>query len=134
MRRDSQRSLGAQRNVCLEIAQKRGWNVVNIYEDPGFSAKDVKRPAFQRMMLDAENNLFDVVLVHKLDRFSRSIADTLSSFKHLDDHKVAFTSATENFDFSSAQGRLFFNMMTVFAQWYLENLSAVRCHMFCSKW
>ncbi len=117
-------SLGAQRNVCLEFAQKRGWNVVNIYEDPGFSAKDVKRPAFQRMMLDAENNFFDVVLVHKLDRFSRSIADTLSSFKRLDDHKVAFTSATENFDFSSAQGRLFFNMMTVFAQWYLENLSA----------
>ena len=117
-------SLDAQRNVCDEIAGKRGWKLVEVYEDPGFSAKDVKRPAFQKMMADAENDHFDVVLVHKLDRFSRSIGDTLTAFKHLDDCKVAFTSATENFDFSSAQGRMFFNMMTVFAQWYLENLSA----------
>ena len=117
-------SLDAQKSVCNEFAKKRGWKVKEIFEDPGFSAKDVKRPAFQKLMKDAGDDLFDVVLVHKLDRFSRSIGDTLSSFKHLDDNKVAFTSATENFDFSSAQGRLFFNMMTVFAQWYLENLSA----------
>jgi DNA invertase Pin-like site-specific DNA recombinase len=117
-------SLDAQRNVCVEFAQKRGWGVMEIYEDPGFSAKDIQRPAFQKLMKDVENGNFDVVMVHKLDRFSRSISDTLASFKFMDENKVAFTSATENFDFSTAQGRLFFNMMTVFAQWYLENLSA----------
>jgi DNA invertase Pin-like site-specific DNA recombinase len=117
-------SLDAQRNVCVEFAKKREWRVVEVYEDPGYSAKNNKRPAFQRMMKDADNGLFDVVLVHKLDRFSRSISDTLASFKSMDERKVAFTSATENFDFSTAQGRLFFNMMAIFAQWYLENLSA----------
>ena len=80
-------SLDAQKSVCNEFAKKRGWKVKEIFEDPGFSAKDVRRPAFQKLMKDAGDDLFDVVLVHKLDRFSRSIGDTLSSFKYLDDNK-----------------------------------------------
>ena len=117
-------SLDAQKNVCREVAEKRKWIVVEYYEDPGYSAKDDKRPAFKKMISDAEQEKFDVVLVHKLDRFSRSIEQTLSYFKYLNEHKVVFASATENFDFTRAEGRLFFNMMAVFAQWYLENLSA----------
>ncbi len=117
-------SLDAQRNFCQEFADKRQWVTVNIYEDPGFSAKDDKRPAFQKMIADAKEKAFDVILVHKLDRFSRSIEQTLAYFKMLNEHGVVFTSGTENFDFSRPEGRLFFNMMAVFAQWYLENLSA----------
>lgn len=117
-------SLDAQKNVCREVAEKRKWIVVGYYEDPGFSAKDDKRPAFKKMIVDAEQEKFDVVLVHKLDRFSRSIEQTLSYFRHLNEYGVVFASATENFDFTRAEGRLFFNMMAVFAQWYLENLSA----------
>ena len=117
-------SLGAQRRVCTDVAEKRGWNVYHVYEDPGFSAKDDRRPAFLQMMADAEQSLFQIILVHKLDRFSRSIENTLFYFKKMNQYNVVFASATENFDFSSSQGRLFFNMMAVFAQWYLENLSA----------
>jgi len=117
-------SLDAQKNVCREVAERRKWIVVNYYEDAGFSAKNDKRPAFKRMIADAEQEQFDVVLVHKLDRFSRSIEQTLSYFRHLNQYKVVFASATENFDFTRPEGRLFFNMMAVFAQWYLENLSA----------
>jgi len=110
---DNGHSLDAQRNACIAFAQKRGWQVREIYEDPGFSASDAKRPAFQTMMADAGNNLFDVVLVYKLNRFSRNIGDMLSSFKYLDDNKIALTSVEENFEVSSTLGRLF-NMMTVF--------------------
>ena len=106
-------SLDAQRNACIAFAQKRGWQVREIYEDPGFSAKDTQRPAFKTMMKDAGNSLFDVVLVYRLDRFSRNIGDMLSSFKYLDDNKIAFTSVEENFEFSSTEGRLL-KMMTVF--------------------
>lgn len=117
-------SLDAQKNVCREVAERRKWIVVGYYEDAGYSAKDDKRPDFKKMIADAEQEKFDVVLVHKLDRFSRSIEQTLNYFKHLNEHKVVFASATENFDFTRPEGRLFFNMMAVFAQWYLENLSA----------
>jgi site-specific DNA recombinase len=110
---DNGHSLDAQRNACIAFAQKRGWQVRDVYEDSGFSAKDVQRPAFKKMMTDAGNNLFDVVLVYKLDRFSRNIGDMLSSLKYLDDNKIAFTSVEENFEFSSTEGRLL-NMMTVF--------------------
>ena len=121
---DNGHSLDAQRNACIAFAQKRGWQVKEIYEDPGFSAKDVQRPAFKKMMMDAGEDLFDIVLVYKLDRFSRNFGDTLSSFKHLDDNKIAFTSVEESFDFSSAQGRSFFNTMSAMVQRYLENPSA----------
>ena len=109
---DNSHSLDAQRNACIAFAQKRGWQVREIYEDPGFSASDTKHPAFQTMMADAGNNLFDVVLVYTLDRFSRNIGDMLSSFKCLDDNKIPLTSVEENFEFSRTLGRLF-NMMTV---------------------
>jgi len=107
-------SLDAQRNTCIEFAQKRGWQVRDVYEDSGFSAKDVQRPAFKKMMTDAGEDLFDIVLVYKLDRFSRNIGDMLSSVKYLDDNMIALTSVEENFEFSSTLGRLF-DMMTVFA-------------------
>jgi len=116
-------SLDAQKNVCREVSERRGWIVVENYEDPGYSAKDDKRPAFKQMIADAQKDKFDVILVHKLDRFSRSIEQTLSYFRLLNEHGVVFASATENFDFTRPEGRLFFNMMAVFAQWYLENLS-----------
>lgn len=117
-------SLDAQKNICREFTERRKWIIVEFYEDAGFSAKDDRRPAFKRMITDAEQGLFDAILVHKLDRFSRSIEQTLSYFKRLNEYEVVITSATENFDFTRPEGRLFFNMMAVFAQWYLENLSA----------
>jgi len=117
-------SLAAQQNACREFCESRNWTIIDVYEDAGFSAKDDNRPAFQRMIADATERKFNTVLVHKLDRFSRSIEHTLSYFKLLSANEVALTSVSEKFDFSSAQGRLFFRMMAIFAQWYLENLSA----------
>lgn len=117
-------SLDAQQAKCQELANQRGWNVVEVYEDAGFSAKDDNRPEFQRLMDDARAGRFKSILVHKLDRFMRSIELIARYFRELGDLNVMLTSVSENFDFSSPHGRMYFYMLAVFAQWYLENLSA----------
>ena len=117
-------SLAAQERVCREFAAKRGWQVVEVYEDPGHSGKNDKRPGFQQMFAAAREKQFQVVVVHKLDRFSRSLDITLKYFRILNECDATIASATEDFDYSTSHGRLFFRMMASFAQWYLENLSA----------
>jgi hypothetical protein len=117
-------SLSAQERFCREFAEKRHWDVVKIYSDPGHSGKNDRRPGFQNMIADAEQHQFKAILIHKLDRFSRNIENSLKYFKELSANDVTIASVTEDFDFTTAQGRLFFRMMALFAQWYLENLSA----------
>lgn len=117
-------SLSAQERFCREFAEKRHWEVVGIYSDPGHSGKNDRRPGFQNMIADAGQHRFKAILFHKLDRFSRNIENALKYFKELSALDITIASVTEDFDFTTAQGRLFFRMMAVFAQWYLENLSA----------
>ena len=117
-------SLSAQKRACRQFAASRNWTVVEIYEDPGYSGKNDKRPGFQNMLAGARKEEFKILLVHKLDRFSRSIENTLKNFSELNSHDVTLASVSEEFDYSTPMGRMFFHMMAVFAQWYLENLSA----------
>ena len=117
-------SLEAQVNVCNTFAAHRKWNIVKYYSDPGHSGKDDNRPAFAEMIRDAQDQQFKAIIFHKLDRFSRNIENTLRYFRDLNACDVSIASVTEEFDFTTAQGRLFFRMMALFAQWYLENLSA----------
>ena len=117
-------SLETQVNACKSFAAQRKWEIVGYYSDPGFSGKDDQRPAFSRMIADAREGHFKAILFHKLDRFSRNIENTLRYFRDLNACDVLIASVTEDFDFTTAQGRLVFRMMALFAQWYLENLSA----------
>ena len=116
-------SLDAQLNICRKLAEDRGWEIVVIYREEGASAKTTKRPQFRRMMRDAHAGLFDVIIVHKLDRFSRSVADVLTIMNELEELNVAFISFAEQFDFTTPIGRATLTMMAAFAQWYLDNLS-----------
>lgn len=70
---DNQReeSITAQIRACTEHAKKQGYNIVKTYTDEARSATTDDRPAFLRMIRDAKAGLFDVLLVHKLDRFAR---------------------------------------------------------------
>lgn len=117
-------SLEAQVHACQAFAAQRKWKIVEYYSDPGQSGKDDQRPAFSRMIADARTGQFKAILFHKLDRFSRNIENTLRYFRDLNACDVLIASVTEDFDFTTAQGRLVFRMMALFAQWYLENLSA----------
>jgi DNA invertase Pin-like site-specific DNA recombinase len=75
----------------------KGWQSVGIYEDKMGGAKS-GRPALLRLLADAKDHRFDVVIVWKLDRFGRSLRDCLNNIQTLEDAKVRFISVTQNLD------------------------------------
>jgi DNA invertase Pin-like site-specific DNA recombinase len=116
-------SLAAQQEIATKFAESKDWQIVKVYEERGRSGKTTIRPEFQAMMQDAKLKRFDVILVHKLDRFSRSLLDVLLSIKALHEQQVVLVSASEPMlDFSTSQGKLMAIMMAAFAEWYLDNL------------
>ncbi|MEA3376357.1 MAG: recombinase family protein, partial [Chloroflexota bacterium] len=103
---------------------------LNIGEDPGVftdieSARTTDRARFKEMLHQARAGRFDVLIVHKLDRFSRSVVDQLNAFDALTKADVGFVSATEgNFDFSTPAGRLQMTVLGAVNEWCVNNLSA----------
>ncbi|GAB5490318.1 MAG: hypothetical protein Phog2KO_05330 [Phototrophicaceae bacterium] len=116
-------SLDAQENACQSFAELRGWQVVSVFREEGASAKSIERPVFQQMIQSAEQNIFDVILVHKLDRFSRKLKDMIGIIDLFDDIDIALVSVTEQFDLSTPQGKMMVNVMGSVNQWYVDNLA-----------
>ncbi len=117
-------SIDAQLRITREFAERKGWIVTQEYVDSGFSGTNDQRPGFQKMLRDALSGDIQVTLFHKLDRFSRSITDILEYFHLFESHGILLASATEPFDFTTPHGKAHFHMLAVFAQWYIDNLSA----------
>lgn len=119
-------SLDAQRRAIDAACAERGWTIVAWYADEGISAHtdDVgKRPAFHRMVEDAKRRRFDAVVVHKLDRFARSVVVALGTFKLLNDLGISFLSLSEQgMDFTTPMGKVMFGMLALLAEYYSENL------------
>lgn len=86
------------------------------YVDDGFSGGTAARPALQRLMEDASTGLFDVVVVHRFDRFSRSQRDFLNLLHELEEHGVAFASVNQPLDTSSPMGRCMLHLLASFGQ------------------
>ena len=81
------------------------------YIDEAWSGKTVNRPAFQQMMTDARSGQFDILVCHKLDRFSRSLVDVLLTLDELQKVNISFASATELIDFTTPSGRMMLVML-----------------------
>jgi len=118
-------SLDAQREACLSFVKRQhGWSVVDArYDDGGFTGANTDRPAFQRLMADAESGQFDVVVVYKVDRLSRSLLDFMKLMERLNAAGVAFVSVTQNFTTADAMGRLTLNMLMSFAEFEREMIA-----------
>lgn len=116
-------SIEAQKRRLLSYADSQDWEVAEVYIDDGWSAKDLNRPEMKRMMKDVENHLFDVVLVYKLDRMTRSSIDCDQLLKLFEQHSVKFQSCTESFETRTATGRLFIRLVADIAQWERENIA-----------
>ncbi|MCW8966054.1 MAG: recombinase family protein [Candidatus Pacearchaeota archaeon] len=109
-------SIDAQIDKCKAYCQARGWEVFRIYKDPGYSAGSMNRPALELMLRDAKEKNFDIILVYKIDRFSRNLKDLIMVLEDLKTQKINFTSVTEQIDTTSAMGEAFFQIIGVFAQ------------------
>ena len=109
-------SIDAQRDI-LNAYGTMHRTTVRIYEDAGFSGKNLKRPALQRLLVDATAGSCSTVVVWKLDRLSRNLRDTLHIIEDvLQPAGVSLVSVTESIDTSTPSGRMMLNLLASFAQ------------------
>jgi site-specific DNA recombinase len=117
-------SLHAQREACeayIRSQAHEGWKLVKTaYDDGGFSGGTMERPAVKRLMADLKQGLVDVVVVYKVDRLTRSLADFAKIVEILDGHGASFVSITQQFNTTSSMGRLTLNVLLSFAQFERE--------------
>jgi site-specific DNA recombinase len=121
---DRDLSIPAQLQAMREYCQRQGWSVVEEFIEPGVSAKTVDRPALQRLLAmtrDRDAGI-GVVLVHKVDRLARNMADHVTIRTLLTQLGVRLASVVENVD-ESVSGQLVENIMASIAQYYSANLS-----------
>lgn len=109
-------SLEVQREYLESFAKRENYDVFKVYCDDGISAYSTRREALQRLLKDAKDKKFELVLVYKIDRFSRNLKDLLNLVDELSNCGVAFKSATEPFDTSTSTGKLMFQQLGSFAE------------------
>lgn len=109
-------SVEAQVDKCKSFCDAREWEVFKVYKDAGFSAGSLNRPALELLLRDAQEKRFDIILVYKIDRFSRKLKDLITILEELKAQGINFTSVTEQIDTTSAMGEAFFQIIGVFAQ------------------
>ncbi len=107
-------SLSIQGQVDLCTRQIQG--EYQVYQDKGYSGKNIHRPAFTQLLEDIRGGNIRKVWVYRLDRFSRSIVDFGKLWEFLEAHQVEFESVSEKFDTSTPGGRAMLNIVMTFAQ------------------
>jgi DNA invertase Pin-like site-specific DNA recombinase len=101
-----------------QVAECRGWGVVEIYRDAGISGSKGRdqRPGLDAMLNDASRCKFDVVMAWAIDRVGRSLIDLLGTIKHLEDCGVDLYLDQQNIDTTTPAGKLLFQMTGAFAE------------------
>jgi site-specific DNA recombinase len=117
-------SLQAQREACeayIRSQQHEGWARARpCYDDGGFSGGNLDRPALQQLLTDIRAGSVDIVVVYKVDRLTRSLADFARLVEIFDEQGVSFVSVTQQFNTTSSMGRLTLNVLLSFAQFERE--------------
>jgi site-specific DNA recombinase len=117
-------SLHAQREASeafIKSQQGEGWKLVKTaYDDGGLSGGNMERPALQRLLEDIRHGLIDVVVVYKVDRLTRSLADFAKMVEVFDGQGVSFVAVTQQFNTTTSMGRLTLNVLLSFAQFERE--------------
>ena len=117
-------SLDAQREACAAYVlsqQHEGWNLLpDLYDDGGFSGGNIERPGLKQLLDDVRTGRVDVVVVYKIDRLTRSLADFAKIVEVLDAAGASFVSVTQAFNTTNSMGRLTLNVLLSFAQFERE--------------
>ena len=118
-------SLDAQREACEAyiLSQRHaGWIALpEMYDDGGISGATLERPSVQRLFKDVREGKIDCVVVYKVDRLTRSLADFAKIVEIFDESSVSFVSVTQQFNTTSSMGRLTLNVLLSFAQFERES-------------
>lgn len=115
---DAQRDAG---HAYITSQRAEGWiAVADDYDDPAFSGGNMERPALRRLMLDIEAGRIDVVVIYKIDRLTRSLADFSKMVEVFERQGVSFVSVTQQFNTTTSMGRLMLNVLLSFAQFERE--------------
>ena len=117
-------SLHAQREACeafVKSQRHEGWRAIDDpFDDGGYSGGTIERPALARLLDMVRSAKVDVIVVYKVDRLTRSLADFAKMVELFDAHKVSFVSVTQQFNTTSSMGRLTLNVLLSFAQFERE--------------
>jgi site-specific DNA recombinase len=117
-------SLDAQREASeayIKSQAHEGWRLIrDHYSDGGYSGGSMDRPALQKLLADVEARRIDVIVVYKVDRLTRSLADFAKLVELFDRHEVSFVSVTQSFNTTTSMGRLTLNVLLSFAQFERE--------------
>lgn len=115
---DAQKEAG---HAFIQSQHHEGWiPVADHYEDPAFSGGNMERPALKRLLADIEKKRIDIVVVYKIDRLTRSLADFSKMIEVFEKHHVSFVSVTQQFNTTTSMGRLMLNVLLSFAQFERE--------------
>lgn len=115
-------SLDVQRDYLIDFAKREGWQnqfidgKSKIYQDDGYSGYSLDRPAMNQLLQDARAKKFDLVLVYKIDRFSRRLRDILNVIDEFETLGIQFKSATEPYDTTTSSGKLMLQQLGSFAE------------------
>ena len=117
-------SLDAQREACeayIASQASQGWRVLaQRYDDPAYSGGNLDRPALKGLLRDIEAGRIDVVVVYKIDRLTRSLADFAKLVETFDARSISFVAVTQHFNTTTSMGRLTLNVLLSFAQFERE--------------
>ena len=117
-------SLDAQRESCeayIKSQTHEGWKALpKRYDDPAYSGGNLDRPALQKLLHDIDGGLIDVVVVYKIDRLTRSLADFAKLVEAFDKKTISFVAVTQQFNTTTSMGRLTLNVLLSFAQFERE--------------
>ena len=117
-------SLDAQREACeayIKSQASQGWRALpQHYDDPAYSGGNLDRPALKQLLADIEAGRIDVVVVYKIDRLTRSLADFAKLVEAFDAKSISFVAVTQQFNTTTSMGRLTLNVLLSFAQFERE--------------
>src|SRR2546427_1040758 len=117
-------SLQAQRESCdayIKSQRHEGWTPLpSLYDDGGYSGGSMDRPGLKQLLEDVAANKVDIIVVYKVDRLTRSLADFAKIVEILDASNVSFVSVTQQFNTTTSMGRLTLNVLLSFAQFERE--------------
>ena len=118
-------SLKAQKDILMQTIERKDLQLYRVYSDPGVSGKNLNRPGVQEMIEDMKIGRFDTLLVHKLDRLSRSMGDIISFIELVNNLNVRLIIAAQGqdeIDTRSPLGKAFLQFNGIWAELYLNNL------------